>query len=175
MSWTVLPGDPVVLLHYSEDPDITAFEPHVPHTNPDARAAVWAIDPERSPLYWFPRHCPRVAIWANDDDQRQTLKTRFASDAARLQFTPRSWCDEIGACRLYEYRFDPAPFTPWPDAEGQWVAYERVDPTAIEPVGNLLERHSRASVELRFVDDLTLVRRQALEGDLPFSVVRFRE
>jgi hypothetical protein len=172
MGWTTPPGDPAVLLHYSEDPDIGAFEPHVPRTNPGAGAAVWTIDPERAPLYWFPRECPRVAVWANDVDQRQRLHTRFATDASRVQFAPQSWLGAVRACRLYEYRFDPAPFTPWPDAEGQWIARERVVPAAIEAVGDLVERQATGGVDLRFVDDLSPVRAQALESDLPFSIVR---
>jgi len=173
MGWTVPPETPDVLLHYSEDACIAGFEPHVPRTNPGTRPAVWAIDPARAPLYWFPRDCPRVAVWANDADQLTALRNRFTTDASRVQFAPASWIEAIRACRLYEYRFDPAPFTPWPEAEGQWVAHERVVPAAVEPVGDLLERQADADVDLRFVDDLAPVRAQARDGDLPFSIVRF--
>ena len=65
MGWTVDPVEQSVLFHYSEDPGIVRFEPHVPRTNPDVPAAVWAIDEARAPLYWFPRDCPRVTVWAN--------------------------------------------------------------------------------------------------------------
>ena len=175
MGWTIPPQTPRVLLHYSEDPHITAFAPHVPRTNPGARPAVWTIDPARAPLYWFPRDCPRVAVWANDAEQRETLHRRFTTDAARVHIAPRSWLAATRTCRLYEYRFDPAPFSPWPDAEGQWVAHERVVATSIEPVGNLIERHAAAGVELRFVDDLAPARAQARAGDLSFSIVRFAD
>src|SRR3954464_3428258 len=56
------------LFHFSEDPSIERFVPHVPKTNPTHRAGVWAIDHERAPLYWFPRECPRVTIWPFHDD-----------------------------------------------------------------------------------------------------------
>lgn len=173
MGWTTTPDVPEVLLHYSEDPAIPGFEPHVPRTNPTAPAAVWAIDPARAPLYWFPRDCPRVAVWANDSDQQQRLHERFATHASRVQVAPQAWVGAVRACRLYEYRFDPAPFEPWPDAEGQWVAHERVVASAVESVGDLRRRHEDAGVDLRFVDDLTPIRARALEGDLPFSIVRF--
>ncbi len=42
------------LLHFSEDPSITRFVPHVPRTNPDHAPAVWAIDADHAPVYWFP-------------------------------------------------------------------------------------------------------------------------
>ena len=52
------------LLHFSEDPSITRFTPHVPATNPGQAPAVWAIDAAHAPVYWFPRDCPRGAVWA---------------------------------------------------------------------------------------------------------------
>lgn len=54
------PMNPQVLYHFSVDPGITKLVPHVPRTNPEHRRAVWAIDAEHAPLYWFPRDC-RVA------------------------------------------------------------------------------------------------------------------
>jgi hypothetical protein len=51
------------LYHFSTNPDIKRFVPHVPRTNPTHRAAVWAIDADHAPLYWFPRDCPRVSVW----------------------------------------------------------------------------------------------------------------
>ncbi len=119
MGWTVAPEVPEVLHHFGEDPSITSFVPHVPRTNPGAAAAVWAIDPRRAPLYWFPRHCPRVAVWANDDEQRAQLRDEFATEASRVQAAPLAWIDTMQHCTLFDYRFDPAPFSPWPDAEAR--------------------------------------------------------
>ena len=64
---------PEVLLHFSEDPTITRFEPHVPATNPTHEPAVWAIDEQHSPVYWFPRDCPRGSVWANSEAERLVL------------------------------------------------------------------------------------------------------
>jgi hypothetical protein len=174
MGWTIPAGRPDVVLHYSEDAAIRAFVPHVPRSNPTASAAVWAIDPAHAALYWFPRDCPRVAIWANDRDEQELLRRQFSTDATRLHIAPTAWRDAIRECRLFEYRFDPTPFAPWPDAEGQWVAHERVVPESVEPVGDLVARHAAADVELRFVDDLQPPRVAALNSGLPFSIVRFR-
>lgn len=174
---SVSPPEPVtrpgVLLHYSEDPSISTFAPHVPRSNPTAAAAVWAIDPGHAPLYWFPRDCPRVAVWANTAEQRVRLATRFQTSTDRLQVVPVGWRDEMRACRLFEYRFDPEPFAPWPDAEGQWVTHEPVTASAVEPVGDLLARHTAHHVELRFVEDLAAVREAVMASELPFSIVRF--
>ena len=162
-----------MLLHYSEDATITRFVPHVPPSNPTQRAAVWAIDSGHAPLYWFPRDCPRVVVWANDDDQARRLATRFETTARRVQAAPARWEARVRATILYEYRFDPAPFVPWPDAEGQWISYEPVVPFEVVPVGDLIERQHAAGVDLRFVADLGPLRELALDGDLPFSIVRW--
>jgi hypothetical protein len=164
---------PEVLLHYSEDPEISVFEPHVPRTNPTEQPAVWALDPAHAPLYWFPRDCPRAAVWANDDEQRARLEERFATTASRVQWAPRSWVDRIRDCPLYEYRFDPGPFVPWPDAEGQWIAQSPVSVVEVQPVGDLIARHARRGVDLRLVADLAPVREAVVTSQLPFSIVRY--
>jgi hypothetical protein len=173
MGWTIPPGTPDVVLHYSEDPSLHTFDPHVPRSNPTVAAAVWTIDPAHAPLYWFPRDCPRVAVWANDGDQRERLRRTFATGSTRLHIVPRAWLDAIRECALFEYRFDPTSFEPWPDAEGQWVAYRRVTALSVDAVGDLLQRHAAAGIELRFVDDLLPLCRPLVSSDLPFSIVRF--
>jgi hypothetical protein len=173
MGWTIRPEVPTVLLHYSEDANIREFRPHVPRSNPGAAPAVWAIDPARAPLYWFPRDCPRVAVWANDAVDAGRLRELFATDAMRVQAVPVEWRDAVNDCRLYEYRFAPEPFTPWPDAEGQWVAHEPVVAESVEPVGPLVQKQAAAGIDLRFVDDLPRLRARALASGLPGSIVRF--
>jgi hypothetical protein len=174
MGWTVDPVEQSVLLHYSEDPRVSRFEPHVPRTNPDVAAAVWAIDEARAPLYWFPRDCPRVTVWANDAPQRRRLRQVFGTEASRVQAAPISWSDEIVACRLYEYRFGATDFDPWPEAEGQWISHRTVTPLEVVPVGDLLLRHREAKVDLRLVPDLRAMREMVLDSGLPFSIVRYK-
>jgi hypothetical protein len=168
MGWSIDPVEQSVLYHYIE-----RFEPHVPRTNPNADPAVWAIDAARAALYWFPRDCPRVAVWANNAVQGRHLAQLFKTTASRVQAVPQSWSDQIGACTLYEYRLDAAGFRPWPEAEGQWVSHETVRPLAVEPVGDLVARHRAASVELRLELDLGRIREAVLNSGLPFSIVRY--
>jgi len=54
---------PFALWHFSEDPSLDRFLPHVPVTNPQARPLVWAVDTRHAPMFWFPRDCPRGCIW----------------------------------------------------------------------------------------------------------------
>ena len=41
---------PSLVFHFSEDPSIEVFRPHVPVTRPDAEPRVWAIDEEHAPV-----------------------------------------------------------------------------------------------------------------------------
>jgi hypothetical protein len=172
--WTVAPVRPAAVHHYSEDPGIECFVPHVPATNPGSPPLVWAIEPAYAPLYWFPRDCPRVTVWAHDDAQRAALRARWGSGCRRLHFAARADEASVHDARVYEYAFAPDPFAPWDEAEGQWVATSAVRPRAVRPMGDLVEAHAAAGVELRFEPDLAARRAEVLASGLPFSIVRWR-
>ena len=62
-----LPG---TVLHFSEDPRIREFVPHVAPTSTNPEALVWAVDADRAPDYWFPRDVPaRAGLGQRDDDR----------------------------------------------------------------------------------------------------------
>ncbi|HEX2626551.1 MAG TPA: hypothetical protein VHL56_06565 [Candidatus Limnocylindrales bacterium] len=168
------PTSDAPVFHFSEDPSIERFEPHVPPTNPSQAPAVWAIDAEHAPVYWFPRNCPRGSVWADTPEQQAVLSERFHTAASRVQATELDWLDRIRAARLFVYEFDPAPFERWPDADGQWVAHETVVPIRVRPVGDVLALHAAAGVELRFVPDLLVFWESVITSGLPFSGVRLR-
>lgn len=165
---------PEVLLHFSEDPTITRFEPHVPATNPAHEPAVWAIDEQHAPVYWFPRDCPRGSVWANSEAERQVLADLFHTTAHRVHATRLDWLERIRHAQLFVYELDPTPFIEWPAAEGQWTAREPVEPIGVRPVGDLLDLHARSGIELRFVPDLTRFWDVVVTSGLPFSGVRLR-
>lgn len=161
------------LLHFSEDPHITRFVPHMPATNPVHHPAVWAIDAAHAPLYWFPRDCPRVTVSADDTDQRAELGALLQTSAARVQATELGWLSRLRDVILYEYALPRATFRPWSDVpDGQWISEQDVEPLAVRPVGDLLERHVAAGVELRLVPDLWPLRDVVVASGLPFSLVR---
>ena len=72
-----LPG---TVLHFSEDPTIREFVPHVGPTATESEAVVWAVDADRAPDYWFPRDCPRAMAWVadttTDEDRIAVLGSR---------------------------------------------------------------------------------------------------
>jgi hypothetical protein len=173
MGWSVAPVRPPVVLHYSEDRAIDRFVPHLPATNPEAGAHVWGIEPAYAPLYWFPRDCARVTVWAHDDVQRAELRSLWRARGSRLHFTAAADEAWIRRARVFEYSFAPEPFAPWADAEGQWVADVEVRPRAVRPMGDLVAAHARAGVELRFDTDLAARRDEVVASGLPFSIVRW--
>jgi len=164
--------NPDVLYHFSEDPSITRFIPHVPRTNPEHRRAVWAIDAEHAPLYWFPRDCPRVTIWPLRREHLPRFEKRFATLAPRLHAIECGWLDRMRSAELFRYELDAKSFVPWEEANGQWISEYDVVPRAVEPVGDLLAAHAAANIELRIVPSLWPLHDVAVHGEFDFSIVR---
>ena len=161
-----------MLLHFSEDPNIELFRPHVPPSNPDVAPAVWAIDEEHSPLYWFPRQCPRATTWARSAEEQVVLSELLATTAHRVHLIELQWLDAVRACELFVYSFDPGPFAPWPDAGGQFISHEDVTPHSVAAAGDLLQKHVEAEIELRLVPSLWPTWDRIVESGLDFSGVR---
>jgi hypothetical protein len=133
---------------------------------------VWAVDELHAPLYWFPRQCPRGAVWARDDAERSELSELFQTTAVRLHVTELEWLLRMRGCELYAYRLDASLFQRRAEAEGQWIAFEPVAPLSVEPVGDLLARHAAADIELRYTPNLWPFWDKVVESRLPFSGVR---
>ena len=164
--------DHSVLYHFSHDPHIERFVPHVPRTNPSHQPAVWAIDAEHAPLYWFPRECPRIAIWPLDEDGRAAFASRFATSAVRLHAIESVWLERMRAAEVYRYEFDADGFEPWEAATGQWICDRDVTPKSVTAVRDLLSAHADASIELRIVPSLWPLHDVAVGGEFDFSMVR---
>lgn len=161
-----------VLYHFSEDPRISRFVPHVPRTNPSHAPAVWAIDAAHEPLYWFPRDCPRVAIWPRDAHDQPDFQVRLTTVARRVHAIESVWLERMRDAVIYRYEFGAEGFVPWPDADGQWISDREVVPIRVTPVGDLLAAHARAAIELRIVPSLWPLRDVAVTGEFDFSIVR---
>jgi len=163
---------PAVVFHFSEDPTIKKFVPHVPRSNPEHWRAVWAIDAEHAPLYWFPRDCPRVTMWPLRATDLPKLREQLVTTAARVHAIESAWLERMRGTTLYRYEFDAEPFSPWEEANGQWITDREVIPTGMEPVGDLVQMHVDAGIELRIVPSLWPLHDLAVRGDFDFSIVR---
>jgi hypothetical protein len=164
-----------LLLHFSEDPSIERFEPHVARGREGDEPLVWAIDRAHAPLYWFPRDCPGVATWARTPREAEQLRARYSAAGDRLHAIEAAWLDRMAAATVYAYAFAPDGFEPWPAADGHHVRRTACEPVSVEPVGDLLQLHARAGVELRVLDDLWPMHDLVAGGPLPFSIVRMRD
>lgn len=163
---------PDVLYHFSEDPTIAKFVPHVPRNNPEHRRAVWAIDADHAPLYWFPRDCPRVTTWPLRDEDRARFQARFDTTAHRVQAIESVWLERVRSAELFRYEFAAVDFYPWEEANGQWISEREIVPLSVAPVGDLLGLHATANVELRVVPSLWPLHDVVCRGEFDFSIVR---
>lgn len=168
-------GRPTAVYHFSEDSTLRRFAPQVAPSNPSHPPAVWAIDDEHAPLYWFPRAVPRISVWAYDGEQQRRLTERFETEAHRICAAEQHRLDEIRAARIYRYTFDASQFAPWEQADGQYVTSEVVYPQDVEVIDDLLRAHGEAGVELRLTPRLGSLMDAILESGLPFGFVRIRD
>ncbi len=168
-------GRQETVYHYSEDGSIKRFAPHVPPTNPSHPPAVWAIDEQHSPLYWFPRDCPRISVWATNPDEQFMLTDTFDTESHRICAAESQWLTRVRDAIVYRYSFDADVFAPWSEADGQYTTGQVVYPTSVEMVDDLLGMHADAEVELRFTPRLGPLMDQMLASGLPFSFVRIRD
>lgn len=161
--------------HFSEDPSITRFEPRKPKEFPDKPPLVWAIDDRHAPLYYFPRDCPRVAFWKSTHTTEEDI-SRFLSysDAKMIIAVESSWLDLIKKTKLYRYHFSPETFTCFDENAGYYTSELAVEPARVDLIGDLLEAHTCAQIELRFTPNLFPLREAILSSTLNFSMIRMR-
>jgi hypothetical protein len=164
------------LYHFSEDPSIRMFEPHIAKTSTiQDQAFVWAIDEWHAPMYYTPRNCPRACFWAGDqttpEDREQWLhglEPRF------VMSIETGWLDRLRNTDLYRYVLPEETFERGPGGT-HWVSETNVSPLRVEPVGDLLGAITAAGVELRVTPRLgPLWRRVWKESTLEFSGTRLR-
>ncbi|WP_089919271.1 DUF6886 family protein [Lentzea albida] len=156
--------EPGQVMHFSEDPPLTRFVPHVAATARQPDAYVWAVDAHRAPDYWFPRQCPRVLV---------------ISPTARVHAIEHGWLERMRTAELYAYRFDAAPFRPFgEEGEGGGHAHVATEPVTplgpAEPVGDLLALHDAAGIELRLLPSLWPFWDEVVTGPHTFSGIRLR-
>ena len=147
------PG-PGEVLHFSEDPTIAVFAPHVARTATEPAALVWAVDARRAPDYWFPRGCPRAMAWAGPRTTDADRHLVLGPAATRVHVIEYAWLRRVQQATLFAYRFDAAAFEPYGDPVDPHAMVSRttVRPLgAPEPVGDLLRLHEDEGIELRVV------------------------
>lgn len=150
------------LFHFSDDPQIARFTPRpvrVPSERGPGREwlngpLVWAIDDWHSPLYLFPRDCPRILIWARPDTTEGDRARWFGASGARMiAHIERAWLDRLLTTPIHRYELPADTFESLEDA-GMWVSREAVTPLAAETLHDLHAALREAGVELRVMESL---------------------
>lgn len=168
------PGE---VLHFSEDPTIERFVPHVAPTSSETEAYVWAVDAPRCPDYWFPRDCPRGMAWVlpttTDADRDRIVG---AGSGTRVHAIEYGWLPALQSVRLYGYRLPAAAFRYLrPSERHAMVATEPVIPLGPpEPVGDLLALHEAAGIQLRLLPTLWSWWDEVIKSSLGWSGIRLR-
>jgi hypothetical protein len=166
------------VLHFSEDPTITRFVPHVSATSREAEAYVWAVDHGRAPDYWFPRQCPRALAWVRPGittgDDRDRIIGAGCGD--RVHAIEYAWWEAMRTTMLYAYRLPVDKFRPIGKPESHaHVATEPVEPLGPpEPVGDLIACHAAAGIQLRLLDNLWPFWDRVITSTVGFSGIRLR-
>jgi hypothetical protein len=167
---------PGQVLHFSEDPSITRFVPHVAASAQVREPYVWAVDFARAPDYWFPRQCPRAMAWTGPDT-RPADRDRIigAGCGNRVHAVEYGWLDAIRTVRLFAYRLPASAFRPIGEPPHAQVSAEPVAPLGpAEPVGDLLRCHAEAGIQLRVLDNLWRFWDEVVTSTVEFSGIRLR-
>jgi len=161
------------LYHFSEEPDIRVFEPR---PSPVAgQAYVWAIDDWHTPMYYFPRDCPRACFWPGPQTTPEDRERWFGGIEARMIIAVESaWLERIRSTKLYRYVLSEDGFELHDATAGHWVSRTPITPHSVEPIGDLLAALTEAGVELRFTPALTELWSRVIASTLEFSGTRLR-
>ena len=163
------------LYHFSEDPNIRLFEPHVAPTSVESEPFVWAIDEWHAPMYYLPRDCPRACFWPGPQTTPGDRERWFGGIAARMVIAVETeWLPAIRSAALYRYTLPEATFRLNDATAGHWVSRQAVAPLAVEPVGDLLNALLAADVELRVTPRLVEMWKRVIASSLEFSGTRMR-
>ncbi|MCC2684012.1 MAG: hypothetical protein K0R75_911 [Paenibacillaceae bacterium] len=157
------------LFHFSEEPDIAVFEPRKLDYRMDEPAQVWTIDYFHAPHYYFPRDCPRVCIWAQEDTTDEDLQRFFGhSNSRRMVAVESGWLERIRRATIYRYIFDPDEFEIYELNAGYYTTTRAVKPVAVEKLDDLLGSLTALDIEVRITPSL-----RPLKEDIPTSTVNY--
>ena len=162
------------LWHVSEDAAIRAFRPHRAPTAVGDEERVWAVDTRHLPLFWFPRDCPRATFWPSGRTRPADVERFFDGEHKRVHAIEHDWLARMRSANVVAYRLPEEGFMPFEDAGGYWISGEPVEPLERVELGDLLELHASAGIELRIVRSLWPLWDRVTSSTVEFSGIRLR-
>lgn len=168
--------EPGQVLHFSEDPTIELFVPHVAPTSAMREPYVWAVGHDRCPDYWFPRACPRAMAWKGAATTAADADRIIGAGCGdRVHAIEYGWLKALMDVSLYAYRLPAGPFRVIGDDGHALVAEVPVTPLGpAEPVPDLLDLHEEAGIQLRVLDNLWPFWNEVTASTMKFSGIRLR-
>jgi len=164
---------PHALWHVSEDDSIRRFEPHRAVTAPRDEKLVWAVGTRLLPLYWFPRQCPRATLWAESETTDADIgRFLYGDRGRRVHVVEPEWLEPMRTTRVLAYRMPEETFVE--DEDRFWISKKPVEPVQLVELGDLVERHEQAGIELRTDDHLLRFWGEVVASSLGFSGIRLR-
>lgn len=159
--------------HFSEDPTITRFVPHVARTATQAEAYVWACGPARCADYWFPRQAPRGLAWRTPGSDPALADALLGPGVDRLHVIEHACVPQMSTARLFAYRFAASGFR----EIGGYAHVSDQEQTPLGPpvaLASPWELHAFARQPVLVVDDLFPWWERVIGSGLGFSGIRLR-
>ena len=98
-----------VIYHFSEEPDISYFEPWF--STPELGAVVWGVSEVAMYKYLLPRDCPRVTFCADDQTSARDVQSFFGHSSVRCVVAIEScWLETVRRVKLYRYHLPSDTF-----------------------------------------------------------------
>ena len=170
--------EPGQVLHFSEDPTITRFVPHVVAGAPRPEAYVWGGGCRPGAGLLVPSRLVhgRMAWVTPETTEADRARILGPGGGARVHAVEYGWLGAIQTVKLFAYRLPAAPFEPFdspvPHAH---VATRPVEPLGpAEPVGDLLRLHEEAGIQLRVLPGLWSFWDTVITSSLGFGGIRLR-
>ncbi|WP_145410650.1 DUF6886 family protein [Paenibacillus xylanexedens] len=161
------------LYHFSEESEITIFEPRTIYNQTDAK--VWTIDAYHAAHYFFPRDCPRVCIWSKEDAGQLNLAQEFGVTSTKRMIAIESdWYDRVREGHIYRYTFESEHFELENEDAGYYTSKCTVRPIAVERMNDLIGAILKEDIEFRVMPSLMPLKQKVLESNIQFSMIRMR-
>lgn len=165
------------LFHVSEESNIHIFEPRIPYRKDmdQSKGIVWVVSEDMIYNYLFPRECPRVTYYGDENSNSDdVLRFIGESGAKTVAAVEKTWIPKILNTTLYIYEFNPENFELQDKTAGYYISYKREKPIAVTKVDNILEELLKSNIELRIMPSIWELRDEVLKSTLPFSFIRMK-
>ena len=165
------------LFYVSENPDIKIFRPRLSpaHYDQIKGDVVFAVNDMFLHNYFFPRDCPRIAYYRNEQTSKEDVEKFFNISTADYILTVENlWYKKIKDIPLYCYEFPTDTFSLLDECAGYFISYETVEPVSVKKISDPVQELLSRNVELRFTPSLWTLAELLKASSLNFSMIRMR-